>query len=104
MEKKIANRMEIPPSNRGRPAQRTYGETPGELDRDTPRPIEPVEIPQPPITGMRCLACGRGMIPRRLRQSGEGIVYACCSLCGANLALTIQGNAYTHVRLVSIRR
>jgi hypothetical protein len=64
-----------------------------------PQPAEVVEIPQAPLTGIRCPACGKGMVPRRDATNG-GKVYAHCTLCAARLALTFDGNRPVTVRLV----
>ncbi len=75
----------------------------GPVASTTPTPLpqaaEEVEIPQPPLKGIRCPGCGRGMVPRRTATNG-GKVYAACALCGVGLVLTFDGPRPATVRLV----
>ncbi len=91
MDENLPNRMAPPPRRRG-PSPST---TPTPL----PQAAEHVDVPQPPLAGLRCPACGRGMVPRR-RATNGGKVYATCALCGVNLVLTFDGERAATVRVV----
>ena len=72
MQDNIQNRQSLPAKRGGRP-------TNAEVER-RPAPI-PVETVTIPITGIRCLHCGKGMMPRILRTTGLQRTVS-CSLCG----------------------
>jgi hypothetical protein len=76
------NRMTPPPENRrGRPSSEALAASPA-------KPVEPVDIPQPPLQGIRnppC--CGVAMAPRA-RRLVEGNRYRVqCSACGRWLSV-----------------
>lgn len=62
-----------------------------ELETPLPQPAKVVEIPQPPLSGLRCpnTHCARDMVPRRDATSG-GKTYAHCSFCGARFVMTFR--------------
>ena len=65
-----------------------------------PQPAEVVDVPQPPLTGIRCPGCGRGMVPRRDGSNGAKC-YAQCTLCGVRMVLTFSADGIPRmVRLV----
>lgn len=64
-------------------------------------PAEVIEFPRAPLVGIRCPACGRGMVPRRYATEGPK-TYAACTLCPARLCLTFDADGRpAHVRVVS---
>lgn len=75
---------------------------PSRLEMATPPPMplpaEVVDIPQPPLRGIRPPCCGRAMVPRRT-GGADGKTYASCTFCGAALAMTFDGDR-VFVRLV----
>lgn len=93
MENDLADRMSPPPRRRG--------PLPGQTTTPLPQPAEVVEIPQPPLQGIRCPACGRHMVPRRDRTEGAAKCYARCTLCPARMVITFMDGKPATVRLVS---
>lgn len=92
MDESTDNRMALPPRRRG--------PQPGSSITPLPQPAEVVEIPQAPLTGIRCPGCGRSMVPRRDRVEGAAKCYAHCTLCGARMALTFAHGTPSTVRLI----
>lgn len=91
--------MEDPHFNR-QASPRRRGPQPGQQTTPLPEPAEVVDIPQPPLTGIRCPACGRAMMPRRDRVESAAKCYASCTLCGARLVLTYTDGRPATVRVV----
>jgi hypothetical protein len=79
---------------------RKAGRPIGSKSEPLPEPVEIVEIPQPPLTGIRCPSCGRSMVPRKDKTVPPSKCYAHCSLCAARLVLTHDGNKYVSVRRI----
>lgn len=50
-------------------------------------PRQEVMLPQPPIQGVICPCCGRGMVPRKTGVK-PGRTYAECVLCGGKMVFT----------------
>ncbi len=84
-------------ARRGRPAKYGVG-TPTPLP--VPQPVEAVDIPQPSEPGIKCPGCARPIKPRRERSDGRKC-YASCPVCLARMVLTIDGQRFTHVRLIA---
>ncbi len=80
MQDNISNRM-TSPRGRGRPRKEEVAE------RESFQPAESIEaeLPAlPPISGIRCLCCGRGMVPRIIRTDGHKRDIK-CSLCDGRM-------------------
>lgn len=92
LQDNIQNRMTDVP-RRGRPPK-----VPG-LPEQKSEPAVNVEVPQPPLPGIKCPQCGRAMVPRRDRIQGSKCC-ATCVLCGRRLVLTYENGKYVSVRKI----
>ncbi len=65
-----------------------------------PAPIDgSVEIPQPPLNGVRCVGCGVDVLPKRDSQRGPKS-YGTCPRCGARMLLLLKDGKWIPGRLV----
>ncbi len=80
MEEISFNRME-PTRKRGRPPKAVLEARPA------PEPVVEVDVIIPPVKGITCVACGRGMVPRVIRTDPKRRTVT-CPLCGRAMTIT----------------
>ncbi len=80
MQDAVYNRME-PTRKRGRPPKAVIEARPA------PEPVVVVEVVLPPVQGIKCVACGRGMVPRILRTDPKRRTVN-CPFCGRAMTIT----------------
>ncbi len=88
MESIITNRMEPAGNKQGRPTNAQI------RAREKPQALEVVDVPPPidllpRVLPMRCLCCGRGMVPRITRTRPNQRVIT-CSLCNGRMTITYR--------------
>jgi hypothetical protein len=90
MENNINDRQDSP-RKRGRPSKEFSDANPF---------VPAVEAPLPPVMGLICLCCGRGMQPRVI-NTARLLRTLACSLCGGRMrALYSESGKPTYVRVL----
>jgi hypothetical protein len=88
VEENINNRQ-AGPRKRGRPSKEYSAANPF---------VPAVEVPLPPVVGLICLACGRGMQPRIINTARLMRTIA-CTLCGARMrAIYTEAGRVSYVK------